>query len=160
MDRIQSLRHTMDDPDLSRSSREVKEYQRQRMSAADNPNTSTDHHTHQKLPQYFCLENVKVTEPMDEGFVDQRLPQKSRLDNATEPMDEGFIDKFSSRKVHLQRRWTKEVDKFSASKDHQNVTESMDVDEGKNDTMNSKKRQNSIASENLTKRIKFDQHQN
>ena len=142
MDRIQSLRHTMDDPDLSRSYREVKEYQRQRMSAADNPNTSKDHHTHQKLPQYFCLENVKATEPMDEGFVDQRLPQKSCLDNATEPMDEGFIDK------------------FSASKDHQNVTESMDVDEGKNDTMNFKKRQNSIASENLTKRIKFDQHQN
>ena len=118
MDRIQSLRLTMDDPDLCCSLREVKEDHVKRISAVDSPDTNKDHHHHQKLPQYFCLANVNIAEPMDEGFVDkchQRVHQKFSLNNVTEV---------------------------------------------KNDTMNSKKRQNSIELENLTKRIKFDQHQN
>ena len=123
MDRIQSLRVTMDDPDLRCSSREVKEDHCKTISSVDvdspSPNTTNkDHHHHQKLPQYFCLANVNIAEPVDEGFVDkchQRVPHKFSLNNVTEV---------------------------------------------KNDTMNSKKRQNSIDLENLTKRIKFDQHQN
>ena len=95
----------MDDPDLRCSLREVEEDHTKRMFATDKPDTSKDHHQHQKLPQYFCLANVNIAEPMDEGFVDkchQRVPQILSLNNVTEVKNDTMNSKKRQYSIDLE----------------------------------------------------------